>query len=102
MVKREKRLEKGITSLEEQKKIHEEKRRQAEELGEGELIRYYDVGEPQTNRTIHGAVAPRASKARAPPQTAAFKPRRAHRAFDDKEIEKFEREKAKKKEKLER
>ncbi len=42
MVKREKRLRKGIESLEEQKKIHEEKRRQAEKLGEEELVRYYD------------------------------------------------------------
>ncbi|MEK6880943.1 MAG: hypothetical protein AABY22_15090 [Nanoarchaeota archaeon] len=61
MVKREKRLEKGIESLEEQKKIHMEKRKIAEELGEEELVRYYD-----------------------------------------KEIEKFEREKAKKKSKLDR
>ena len=61
MVKREKRLEKGIVSLEEQKEIHEERRRQAEEIGDEELVRYYD-----------------------------------------KEIKKFEREQAKKKEKLER
>ncbi len=61
MVKREKRLEKGIDSLDEQKKIHEAKRKQAEEIGDEELVHYYD-----------------------------------------KEIEKFEREKAKKEEKLER
>lgn len=61
MVKREKRLEKGIESLEEQKKIHQEKRKNAEEAGEEELVRYYD-----------------------------------------KEIEKFENEKIKKKEKLDR
>ena len=61
MAKREKRLEKGIESLEEQKKIHEEKRKQAEKLGEEELVRYYD-----------------------------------------KEIEKFEKEQAKKKDKLDR
>jgi len=61
VVKREKRLEKGIESLELQKGVHKEKRKQAEELGEEELVRYYD-----------------------------------------KEIEKFEREKAKKKDKLDR
>jgi hypothetical protein len=61
MAKREKRLEKGIESLEEQKKIHQEKREIAEELGEEELVRYYD-----------------------------------------KEIKKFEKEKIKKKEKLDR
>ena len=42
MVKREKRLKKGISSLEVQKKVHLEKRKQAEELGEEELVRYYD------------------------------------------------------------
>lgn len=42
MVKREKRLEKGIASLEEQKKIHEIKRKNAEELGDEDLVRYYD------------------------------------------------------------
>jgi hypothetical protein len=61
MTKREKRLEKGIESLEEQKKIHEEKRKSAEEIGNKELVRYYD-----------------------------------------KEIDKFEKEKAKKKNKLDR
>ena len=59
MVKREKKLQKGIESLEQQRNIHLEKRRKAEELGEEELVSYYD-----------------------------------------KEIEKFEREKAKKKEKI--
>ena len=42
MAKREKRLRKGMGSLEEQKKIHEGKRKIAEELGEEELVRYYD------------------------------------------------------------
>jgi hypothetical protein len=42
MVKREKRLERGIASLEEQKKIHETKRKNAEDLGEEDLVRYYD------------------------------------------------------------
>ncbi|HLC31930.1 MAG TPA: hypothetical protein VJK51_04640 [Candidatus Nanoarchaeia archaeon] len=40
-MKREKRLEKGIASLEEQKKIHLEKRKKAEELGQEELVEYY-------------------------------------------------------------
>lgn len=61
MVKREKRLEKGIESLEKQREIHQEKRKNAEEAGEEELVRYYD-----------------------------------------KEIDKFEKEQAKKKEKLDR
>lgn len=42
MVKREKRLEKGIVSLDEQRKIHLAKRKAAEELGNEELVRYYD------------------------------------------------------------
>ncbi|MEK6951787.1 MAG: hypothetical protein AABX29_02120 [Nanoarchaeota archaeon] len=42
MAKRRKRLEKGIESLEEQKKIHEEKRRRAEEIGDVELVEYYN------------------------------------------------------------
>ncbi len=42
MPRREKRLERGIKSLEVQRKIHEEKRRIAEALGEKELVRYYD------------------------------------------------------------
>ena len=41
MGKREKRLEKGIESLELQKKLHEEKRKIAKELGKLELIKYY-------------------------------------------------------------
>lgn len=61
MKKREKRLEKGIESLEEQKKIHENKRALAEALGNEELVNYYD-----------------------------------------KEIEKFERERKKKRDQLER
>ncbi len=59
MAKREKKLKKGIESLEKQKRIHLKKRKLAEKLGEEELVIYYD-----------------------------------------KEIEKFERERAKKKEKL--
>ena len=41
MGKREKRIEKGIDSLEEQIKIHEDKKKQAEELGQEELVNYY-------------------------------------------------------------
>jgi len=41
-MKREKRLEKGIRSLEKQIKLHEEKKKIAEELGQEELINYYD------------------------------------------------------------
>ena len=41
-MKREKRLEKGIKSLEEQRKIHEEKRESAKKLGNEELVQYYD------------------------------------------------------------
>ena len=42
MVKRVKRLKKGILSLEKQKKLHEIKRKYAEELGKEELVRYYN------------------------------------------------------------
>lgn len=42
MAKRDKRLQKGIESLEIQRKIHLEKRKHAKELGEEELVRYYD------------------------------------------------------------
>lgn len=42
MAKREKRLRKGIESLEKQKEIHEEKMRIARELGDEDLVRYYD------------------------------------------------------------
>jgi hypothetical protein len=42
MTRREKRLQKGIESLEEQKEIHEEKRALAKELGNEELVNYYD------------------------------------------------------------
>ncbi len=42
MVKREKRLKKGIDSLEEQKKIHEAKRKQAAEIGDEDLVHYYE------------------------------------------------------------
>jgi len=40
-MKREKRLQKGIESLEEQRKLHEEKKKLAEEIGNQELVRYY-------------------------------------------------------------
>lgn len=42
MAKRRKRLERGIESLEAQKKIHREKKKIAEEAGDEELVRYYD------------------------------------------------------------
>lgn len=42
MVKRKKRLKKGIESLEKQKKIHLEKKKIAEELGQKELVEYYE------------------------------------------------------------
>jgi len=41
-MKRKKRLEKGIDSLKEQIKIHEEKKKQAEEAGLPELVGYYE------------------------------------------------------------
>jgi len=41
MVKREKRLKKGILSLGRQRRLHEIKRKYAEKLGQEELIRYY-------------------------------------------------------------
>ncbi len=41
-MKRKKRLEKGIESLEEQKEIHEEKKRKAHEEGKVELEGYYE------------------------------------------------------------
>jgi len=41
-MKRKKRLKKGIESLEEQIKIHEEKKTRAEQAGLLELVRYYD------------------------------------------------------------
>lgn len=41
MVKREKRLKKSILSLEKQRKLHEIKRKYAEELGQEELVGYY-------------------------------------------------------------
>lgn len=40
-MKREKRLQKGIESIEEQIKLHEEKRKKAEEEGKIELAGYY-------------------------------------------------------------
>ena len=43
MVKREKRLRKAIESLEKQKEIHLEKKKLAEELGQEELVKYYEV-----------------------------------------------------------
>ena len=42
MPKREKRIKRGILSLEDQKKLHEAKRNIARELGQEELVRYYD------------------------------------------------------------
>jgi hypothetical protein len=42
MVKRKKRLEKGIESLEKQIEIHKEKKRVAEENRNNELMSYYD------------------------------------------------------------
>ncbi len=41
MVNRKKRLQKGIESLDEQIKLHEEKRKKAEEDGNLELADYY-------------------------------------------------------------
>jgi hypothetical protein len=41
-MKREKRIKKGIHSLEKQIKLHEEKKKLAEELNQEELIKYYD------------------------------------------------------------
>ena len=42
MTNRKKRLEKGIDSLQEQIDFHEEKKKIAKELGQEELITYYD------------------------------------------------------------
>ncbi len=42
MVNRKKRLKKGIESIEEQIKIHEEKRQKALEEDRLELVEYYD------------------------------------------------------------
>lgn len=42
MTNRKKRLKKGIGSLQEQIKFHEEKKKLAEELGNEELARYYE------------------------------------------------------------
>ncbi len=42
MTKREKRLEKGIDSLEKQKMIHEKKKKLAEALGQEDLVSYYE------------------------------------------------------------
>lgn len=41
MAKREKRLRKGIASLEKQVKLHEIKRKIARQLGQEELVGYY-------------------------------------------------------------
>ncbi|MBI2451868.1 hypothetical protein HYV50_02190 [Candidatus Pacearchaeota archaeon] len=41
-MKRKKRLERGVKSLEDQIKIHEEKKQKAIELGQEELVRYYE------------------------------------------------------------
>jgi len=42
MVKRKKKLKKGIESIQEQIKIHEEKKSLAEESGQEELVDYYN------------------------------------------------------------
>ena len=42
MANRKKRLEKGISSIQQQIEIHEEKKKQAEESGKEELVRYYE------------------------------------------------------------
>lgn len=42
MVNRKKRLQKGVESLNEQIKLHEEKKRKAEEEGNIELADYYE------------------------------------------------------------
>ncbi len=42
MTNRKKRLKKGIDSLQEQIDFHEEKKKIAKELGQEELINYYD------------------------------------------------------------
>lgn len=42
MTNRKKRLEKGISSIEEQIVLHEEKKKKALELGQEELARYYE------------------------------------------------------------
>ena len=41
-MKREKRIKKSIDSLEEQKKIHLKKKKLAEEIGNENLVRYYE------------------------------------------------------------
>ncbi len=41
-MKRKKRLKKGIASLEKQIALHEEKKKLAGELGQEELVEYYD------------------------------------------------------------
>ena len=41
-MKRKKRLIRGISSLEEQKKIHQEKKEKAKEEGNYELAKYYE------------------------------------------------------------
>ncbi len=40
-MRRKKRLEKGIVSLDEQINLHHEKKRQAEKLGQEDLVAYY-------------------------------------------------------------
>ncbi|MDO8509442.1 MAG: hypothetical protein Q7S27_07240 [Nanoarchaeota archaeon] len=41
MTKREKRLEKGIASIEKQKLLHEEKKKLAQDLGQEDLVNYF-------------------------------------------------------------
>lgn len=42
MAKRKKRLQKGIDSIQEEIEIHEEKKQLAQEMGNEELVGYYD------------------------------------------------------------
>ena len=42
MTNRKKRLKKGIASMEAQIEIHQDKKKQAEESGNEELMRYYE------------------------------------------------------------
>ena len=50
-MKRKKRLEKGIESIEEEIKIHEKKREEAREEGDMELASYYDKELSGLNKT---------------------------------------------------
>ncbi|MEK6892843.1 MAG: hypothetical protein AABX07_01440 [Nanoarchaeota archaeon] len=52
MVKRKKRLQKGIDSLREQIKLHEDKLKSAEEEGMKELVDYYNRELEAKKRTL--------------------------------------------------